>query len=134
MGRRANPTQGFGGLIRRLRLDAGLTQAQLARAAEITGGYIAKLELGQASAPSPDVLTSLARALGVPSSALLEAGGEVPPAIRKAYEETPEALLWFSGLPKAKRRKLSEAQEDDEARRERDRIRRLAKRLSRGES
>jgi transcriptional regulator with XRE-family HTH domain len=134
MGRRANPTRGFGGVVRKLRLDAGMSQAELARDAKITGGYLAKVELGQASPPSSEVVTRLARALGVQASSLLEAGGALPPVIEKAYGETPEAMLWFASLPESRRRRLTPTRDDDQDVRERDRIRRLAKRLARGES
>ena len=133
MGRPSNPTSGFGGLVRRLRLEADLTQAELADAAGMTPGYLAKIELGQAPSASAAMLKRLARALGVKESALLKEGS-LPARIEKAYRETPQELIWFASLPKRERRRLASTDDDAAADRERKRQKRLANRLSRGES
>ena len=57
--------------IRRLRGETGLTQAQLAKRAKVTQGYIAQLEMGMKKNPSLDTLKRLAKALGVPVTELL---------------------------------------------------------------
>jgi transcriptional regulator with XRE-family HTH domain len=49
-----------------------LTQVQLAKRAKITRGYLADIEAGHRTSPSLPVLKRLAKALGVPVTALLE--------------------------------------------------------------
>ena len=132
MGRTSNPTTGFGGVVRQLRKESGLTQAQLAERVKTTAGHVAKIELNYGTMPDRKTVERLARALGVPPMALVEAGGHVPPEIAKAYAETPEEMLWFSQQSRKRRRELSGGGETDGDREERDRIRRLARRLARG--
>lgn len=49
-----------------------MTQRELARKAKVTPGYVAQLETGLRKNPSIFVLRKLAKALGVPVTALLE--------------------------------------------------------------
>ena len=72
----------LGQLLKALREKQGMTQAQLAKRAKVSQGYIAKLEPSarpgkkkkthHASNPSLDILQKLANALGVPVTELLE--------------------------------------------------------------
>jgi transcriptional regulator with XRE-family HTH domain len=57
--------------LRKAREDQGLTQATVAKRARITRQYLYKLETGKAD-PTVTVLQRLAKALGVPVTALLE--------------------------------------------------------------
>ena len=59
-------------MIRRLRTRRKLTQAQLAKRAGVTQGYVARLEGEPALNPSLPTLRKLAKALGVPLASLLE--------------------------------------------------------------
>jgi transcriptional regulator with XRE-family HTH domain len=59
-----------GATLRRLRLDKGLTQADLAEKARTTRVHIARLETGTRR-PSVDLLPRLAQALDVPVEVLL---------------------------------------------------------------
>ena len=59
-------------VIQRLREAKEMSQRDLARAARVTQGYIAQLEVGEKKNPSLDVLRRLARALSVPVTELLE--------------------------------------------------------------
>jgi transcriptional regulator with XRE-family HTH domain len=59
-------------VLRKLREERGLSQAQLAAKANVTDAYVAQLETGKKTNPSLDVLKRLARALGVPVTELLE--------------------------------------------------------------
>lgn len=61
----------FGARVRELRADRGLSQEQLAFAAEISTPYVSDVENGKRS-PGLDVLARLARALGVTLSELFE--------------------------------------------------------------
>ena len=64
--------QRLGRVLKTLREQKGLTQVELASKASVTQAYVAKLEGGDRKSPSLDVLTRLARALGVPAGELLE--------------------------------------------------------------
>jgi transcriptional regulator with XRE-family HTH domain len=58
--------------IRRLREGAGMTQADLAKRAKVTQGYISQLEAGTTKDIGAKVAVRLAKALGVPVTELLE--------------------------------------------------------------
>jgi len=60
----------FGKVLRRLRNEAGLTQEQLGLEADLRRTYVSILELGQQQ-PSLGTLFKLARALGLPASAVI---------------------------------------------------------------
>ncbi len=60
----------FGQKLRELRLARGMSQAELARQAEVTTNYISRLE-GGGAAPGIDLAARLALALGVPVADLL---------------------------------------------------------------
>ena len=131
MGRTANPQTGFGGLVRQLRLKLDLSQDEVAQQVGITGSYLARIELNKL-VPNRSLVEQLARVLGVPALALMEAGGYVPQEIANAWTETPEALIWFSSLPASARNRIMRegAGSDDADRKERARLRALARRLA----
>jgi transcriptional regulator with XRE-family HTH domain len=59
-------------VIKELRDRAGLTQAELAKKADVTEAYISMLESGTRKNPSLPALKKIAKALGVPVTELLE--------------------------------------------------------------
>ena len=59
-------------MLKLMREGNGWTQRDLAKQAKITPGYIAQLEMGVRKNPSLETLKRLAKALGVPVTALLE--------------------------------------------------------------
>ena len=61
----------IGAQIRRLRKAKALSQAALARRAQLTRVYVTRLEAGRQD-PSLSTISALAKALGVPVTALLE--------------------------------------------------------------
>lgn len=61
----------LGDVLRNRREARGLTQAELARRAKITGEYVSMLETGAKRNPSLAVLQRLAKVLGVSVSDLL---------------------------------------------------------------
>ena len=61
----------MGRRLRALRTAKGWSQAELAKRARLTRVYITRLEAGQYD-PTLTTITALARALGVPVTALLE--------------------------------------------------------------
>jgi transcriptional regulator with XRE-family HTH domain len=66
------PPRRIGMRIKRLREAKGLSQKALGTRAKVTDAYVAMLETGKRKNPSLPVLQRLARALGVPMTALLE--------------------------------------------------------------
>ena len=63
--------QTLGAYLRAARLEAGLSVRQLAHAADITHGYLVKLETDQSDNPSAAVLQRLADVLEIDASDLL---------------------------------------------------------------
>ncbi len=59
-------------LVKQLREGKGWTQAELAKRVKVTRPYITMLESGVRKTPSLMMLKRLAKALGVPVTALLE--------------------------------------------------------------
>ena len=63
--------EAFGGLVKKLRLDRGLTQPALALSAGVTERYLRDLEQGKAS-PTLTVVVSLASSLEVDAHELVK--------------------------------------------------------------
>jgi transcriptional regulator with XRE-family HTH domain len=59
-------------MLKRLREDEGMSQAELARKANVAQGYISDLEAGTKTNPGIETLKKIARALGVPVTEMLE--------------------------------------------------------------
>ncbi len=59
-------------MLKTLRNEQGMTQDEVARRANVTKPYVSQLETGVRKNPSLPVLKRLAKALGVPVTALLE--------------------------------------------------------------
>jgi transcriptional regulator with XRE-family HTH domain len=79
----------FAERLREVRRTAGLTQRQLADAAHLSEGYVARLEAGDTS-PGLDLMSRLAAALGVPLTDLLPAA--TPPAPLDALRQQARSL------------------------------------------
>jgi len=60
-------------MLKTLRRDQKLTQAQLAKRAQVSQSYIVRLEQGGKRNPSLTVLRRLAKALGTTTGAVVEA-------------------------------------------------------------
>jgi transcriptional regulator with XRE-family HTH domain len=131
MSRPSIPVNGRGGFVRELRVRAKLRQADIAKRTNLSDGYVARIEIDPAVRPPPKRIVAIAEALKVSPAVLLEAWGYVPTEVVDALRTTPEALLWFSRLSAAERRKLrdlhrrrrSDGRDHDERA-----LRRLAKR------
>ena len=59
-------------MLKRLREERGLTQAELAKKASVTEAYVSMIEAGKRKSPSLPVLRRLAHALGKTMAELLE--------------------------------------------------------------
>src|SRR5678815_3017938 len=77
------PTDDFAAELKRGRVAAGLSQAELGERAGLTGSYVCMLELRRKPAPAPDVVSALAKALHVDEQRMQE---------RAALERTPEPV------------------------------------------
>ena len=88
----------FAARLRRLRLERGLTQVELARRAKVAQSYVGRLESAR-SAPGIDLVERLADALGVAPEELT-AGGDGPeagPVLRARARELTEKLVSEAG-------------------------------------
>jgi hypothetical protein len=65
------PNIAFGKVLRRLRIDLGLSQEALALSAELQRNYISLMELGQ-NQPTVTTIFKLADALGIKPSKLMD--------------------------------------------------------------
>src|SRR5712692_3772799 len=99
------PAAGFGGLLRRLRADAGLTQEELAEAARLSPRSVSDLERGINATARKETARLLADALGLtgPERARFEAvaRGRVPAAggsaAAAATRTLPRDIAGFTG-------------------------------------
>ena len=98
------PTDDFAAELKKARLAAGLSQAELAARAGLTGSYVCLLELRRRPSPTPEVLEALARALGIEDERFQELA---------ALERTPEVV---------RRRVVRLVRERSRGRRTRDRL------------
>ena len=69
---RIDLSERFGEVLRRLRVEAGLTQEELAHRAEVTRNYIGMLESGQSN-PTLNTMAMLAAALSTTVTKLVSA-------------------------------------------------------------
>lgn len=88
-------------LLRRRRLELGLSASQVARAADIDPATYTRLEQGSTGRPQAENLASIARVLDLPASDLFAATewlqeGDLPsvrPYLRSKYRELPESAI-----------------------------------------
>jgi tetratricopeptide (TPR) repeat protein/transcriptional regulator with XRE-family HTH domain len=96
-------SQSFGGLLRRYRLAAGLTQEELAAQAGLSVRGLSDLERGARRAPRRETVQLLAEALQLPAAerTRLEAAARKPgaPAVQAAAESVPSPQSSLSALP-----------------------------------
>jgi transcriptional regulator with XRE-family HTH domain len=71
-------TESLAAMVRQLRNEAGMRQRELAAAAGVSRGWIAKIEKGEGR-PSRQVALDLARALEVSAEPLMRAAGRLGP-------------------------------------------------------
>jgi transcriptional regulator with XRE-family HTH domain len=109
MSRSSDPSvlRSFGERVRALRRARGLTQAQLAEAAELQTPAISRIESGQLGVSTSSAVR-LARALGVSVAELFGAASPQPPAPDTSRLDPEERLLVerWRALPERERRTL----------------------------
>ncbi len=82
--------QRLGDTLRDARGRRGLSLQAAGDAAQISTGYLHKLEAGRVGSPSPRVLQRLAGVLGVPYWTLMEQAGYLEPRLRRDADPTRE--------------------------------------------
>lgn len=81
-----------------IRTDAGLSLSELARRLGVSPAYLSRVEHGHDSAPTPDRVIAIARALEIPPLVLLEIAQGAGPALASYLERVPEASSLFLEL------------------------------------
>ena len=92
--------------IRRLRLDAGLSQEELGRSSKMSTSYISRLETGEVN-PTVDALTRIVRVFGLTIDGLLELDASAPQllATEELDPEIRVLLFKLKGRPVSRRTK-----------------------------
>jgi len=91
----------FGPTVKRLRLQKGMSQKELAEAVGIDFGYLSNIERGKVNPPSRKVVSKIAEQLGVDKDELLVLADRVPSDIEPIITEgpyIPAALRRAKGL------------------------------------
>ena len=81
----------FGATLKLLRLDAGFTLRQLAEHVGVSNAYLSRVENGHDAPPTPDRLTAIAGALGVPPTTLCDLAHRVGPVAEDYFDRVPAA-------------------------------------------
>jgi len=107
MTRRANPTDGFGAVLRGIRKDLGLTLDGLSDLVGLSPAYLSKLENNAIGIPPVHTIQQIARYTGVDEAYLLDAASLIPEWVLEAYYESPAEFQAFAMLaPKARKAAL----------------------------
>jgi HTH-type transcriptional regulator, competence development regulator len=81
----------FGQKLRELRRASGLTQRELASAADLDFSYISKLENDRNPPPAADTVVRLGDAMKVPAEALLALTAKLPSDVRETVSANEAA-------------------------------------------
>ena len=81
----------FGGLVRRLRLDAGIGLRELAKMIGKSPSYMSEIESGRVPPPSAPMIIDIADAIGGDRNELLAAASKVDPLLADYVAHRPEA-------------------------------------------
>ncbi len=82
--------------IRRLRVDAGLSQEELGRSSKMSTSYISRLETGEVN-PTVDALIRIVRVFGLSIDSLLELDAKAPQMFA-SEDLDPEIRVWLFKL------------------------------------
>ncbi|WP_437784114.1 PTS sugar transporter subunit IIA [Sorangium sp. So ce1097] len=95
---RARVLAEFGAALRLLRVEAGLSLRALAHRIGVSSAYLSRVENGHDAIPTPDRLTAIASALGLPPALLLELGRQVEPLVSRYLDRVPAANALFAEI------------------------------------
>ena len=84
-------TRGFGARLRELRIQARLTQRELAEKVNVDFSYLSKIENGALPPPSEKVISRLAEVLNADKDDLITLAGRIPSDIAQILQNR-EAL------------------------------------------
>lgn len=82
----------FGQALKELRRSKEVSQRELADRVGVDFSYISKIENNRMPPPAADTIERICRALDVSADDLLAMSGKVPSSIKKALDESPEAI------------------------------------------
>jgi transcriptional regulator with XRE-family HTH domain len=99
--------QSFGTALRKRRLEAGLTQRDLAERTELDCTYISKIENDRLPPPAADTVVLLSRILDIPPEDLLALAGKIPSEIQQMVRSSSAAQVF---LREAQQRGMAEAE------------------------
>jgi nitrogen PTS system EIIA component len=85
----------FGAALRLFRVDAGLSQRELAARIGVSSAYLSRVEHGHDPPPTADRLIAIADVLGMPAGALIELARQAGPAVAGYLDRQPAAAALF---------------------------------------
>jgi len=88
---KADITDTFGSVLRKLRLKARMGLRELAAHIQISAGYLSDIEQGNVPAPKVKVVLALERALQIEKGQLLSAAGKIDPDLSSYISDKPGA-------------------------------------------
>lgn len=88
----------FGEKLRELRVEKGISQRDLAAAADIDFTYLSKVENGRMPPPAQATIVKLAHALDADSDQLLQMAGKIPTDLGQVIAKTPEMPAFLRSL------------------------------------
>jgi transcriptional regulator with XRE-family HTH domain len=85
----------FGAMLRALRLQAGLSQRELAQRAHLDFSYISKMENGRLPPPAADTIVLLCSIFGVPADDMLAATHKLPTDVEEKISASATAQAFL---------------------------------------
>jgi transcriptional regulator with XRE-family HTH domain len=89
----------FGQRIKRLRLESGMTQREVAAKLKIDYTYLSKLENGRGEAPGEATIRGLAELLKADPEELLALAGKLPGTLRERAQDDVQFARLLRRLP-----------------------------------
>ncbi len=98
MTRPANPTDGFGAVLRAIREELGLTLDGFSDLVGLSPAYLSRLENNAVGVPPIRTIQQIADCTGVDEAYLLDAASLIPEWVLEAYYESPADFQAFAKL------------------------------------
>ncbi len=89
--------QSFGGYLRNLRKERGLTLRDVERKVKISNAYLSQIERGERNIPTLKVLSKLSEAYGVSFADLVEKADT-----KILYDKKKSSIFWLPPTPDSK--------------------------------
>jgi len=107
--------QQLAALVRKLRLEAGLSIKDLEASSGVSRAGISRIERGEKKLPTPGTLNRLAEGLGIDASELFQAAGYTTSGAEALPALSPYLRAKYGHLPAAARQELADYLERLEA-------------------